>query len=604
MQSWELFRTNPVLVLERLIGSRTADPVVWAAGAAVLQDLVEVARREGQPMSGPLLRRLAELDLLDRDAPLPEPCRIGVCGLVHASDGPSLVVPLRAKRAEGWRADAVLPIDGDRLLGLLRGLLRAAGIHGVLPEVDGHVLGTEFPERSAGRSMDVAALLSVLDAAAGEPDLLAAACAVVEPAGEEGLRSVGEVAAKLQAFRREQGRGSLLVRHPDCRAAAAYDADFGEVWQVRTLAELATRCMRSGLLTPWRSAALDARALDHLLLRLRILSADQDHRSVRELGRRARAAGWKADVSPLLRMRVLPPLLASLRHLGQSIEADAVGAEWELALQDAGHAASFDEQAEQAVERAACWFDLGRHDEIVEVLGDWLGRIRREPRLLRADLRVRVQNTAARALLRSGRHGWRELLEESLLLQRTIDPAGMSRTRAYLIEGCLRDGDLAEAETLIGVLSGEPLSDFARSMLGFYRADLARRRGELQVDPDLEDRAPSDQRPNHAQGFYLQATARQPGRAAADAEQRYLRAAGCFAFDREADGAPNVLNVLVAAMELAAAERAADVERKDSARQVLRGVLDAPGFQALRTQVLAVDGPFGAEGILEVLPWL
>src|SRR5205085_1031508 len=89
---------------------------------------------------------------------------------------------------------------------------------------------------------------ALLDAAAGRPGQLRAACALVEPRGEE-LAPVGFIRWKLEAFLREQGRGSLLVYHPDSHdEVEEFLPRFKSFWQVRTLRNLASEA--SQLLMP------------------------------------------------------------------------------------------------------------------------------------------------------------------------------------------------------------------------------------------------------------------------------------------------------------------------------------------------------------------
>src|SRR5262249_59099068 len=105
----------------------------------------------------------------------------------------------------------------------------------------------------------------------------------------------------------------------------------------------------------------------------------------------------------------------------------------------------------------------------------------------------------------------------------------------YLATGYVGKGRWGEAEEVLCRIAIHPgLGEISRWFLCFYQADAARRRGETWTDPEME-RAVVSRRVGHPFGFYLQATARQPGRDSASAIDRFLRARQ-FCAQNETDG--------------------------------------------------------------------
>jgi hypothetical protein len=185
-----------------------------------------------------------------RDASLDESPRIW--GLVVRRDQ-GFVVPLRTALSGAWSVHENLPFHAQQLKALLRQLLEAAGVAYKGIELDRLAFRIEGPSSGPidGPSMDIAGLLSMLDAASGcTLPLLSGTCAVVQvtdPTGGQ-LGPVGAVESKLEAFEREREHGSLLIRHPDCKASEALRTRFDHVWEVRTLSELAQRLRRAQVL--------------------------------------------------------------------------------------------------------------------------------------------------------------------------------------------------------------------------------------------------------------------------------------------------------------------------------------------------------------------
>jgi hypothetical protein len=507
--------------------------------------------------------------------------------------------------AVSWKIAARLPVESRRLVDLLVSLLTEARAiePGVLPETRAFSITTSFPWPCIGTSMDVAATLAVLRCAAGAPPTLARACALVEVEGSQ-LRPVDGIDAKLRAFVRECGRGTLLVRHPGCRASAAFFDAFDEVWSVSSLTELAGHLAPLGVFEAWSTTGPHGLSEAELVLsRLRDLhQAGPDHAAIVRLARRALGCSWRDDVPPAIRHRPRLDLLRSLRHLGCYAEALQVGERWRQEVRDLGEASSLEQVAEADLEFAAGLFDPADFERMLVILRPWIDRAEAEPLCLSPGLRVRLWNTAARAMVRLRCDGWDALFRRSIDLQGRTDPAGLPRTRNYLIEGLLREGMIDDAERLIEVSARSGPDATSRAMLAFYRADLARRRGSIAVDEPMEAALPEVGRANHPLGFYLQATARQPGRTAFDACDRFRRSAECFAFDAGRSGEVNVLWILARCMEVAAA--LCEGNNSSSASDALASALAQPGLELLRARLGTPPvNTSQVDSFLARLPW-
>jgi hypothetical protein len=587
MRYAELFETNPVLAVDALARSLVADPRRWAVAEPRLDEPIGRLALQGHGLPKLNLQSWVELGVLGQAAAekASRPWQPGVLGLVHGEPG-GCVVPLSVEPAVSWRIAPQLPVDSRRLTDLLMGLLAEASAiePGVLPEARAFVVTTPFPWSCVGTSMEVAAALAVLRCAAGAPPALARSCALVEAAGSQ-LRPVDEIETKLRAFLRECGRGTLLVRHPGCRASAAFVDMFDEVWSVSSLADLARILAPLGVFAAWSTKGPHGLAeADMVLSRLRDLhQAGPDHAAIVQLSRRALKSSWRGDVPPAIRHRPRLDLLRSLRHLGCYAEALQVGELWRQEVRELGEASSLEQVADADLEFAAGLFDTADFERMLEILGPWLHRVELEPLCLSPGLRVRLWNTAARAMVRLPRDGWDALLRRSLDLQHRTDPASVPRTRNYLIEGLLRSGKSDEAEQQIVAADESNPDPTSKAWLAFYRADLARRQGCSWVSPEMEAARPAARLANHPLGLYLQATARQPGRTAEDASERFAKASECFAFDAERGRAANVLWVLVHCMRTAADLQGG--RSSSMARASLASATQQPGLELLHSRL-------------------
>lgn len=605
MDTSDLLRTNPVLAIDKALADDAAAHR-WARGP-VLDPVVAMLGACGQRLPEPAVAAWREQGWLSAAAArgVAGAAKPGVCGLVVGIQE-GCIVPLAVKPSGRWRiANARLPLQPHRLTRTLVDLLHEAGqlVPGIVPEARAFAIDSGFSRSCWGTSMDIAGVLAVLRQVAGEPECLDRACALVEPDGVV-LASVDGVAFKLQAFVRELGRGTLLVRHPQCPEAESFDAHFDEVWRVATLADLADCLARKGLLEPWRvPQPLGIEAVEVVASSLREL--EHEHRRVVDLCQRVLSSSWDERVPPAVRGRHQLELMRSLRHLGRYQAAMDQAVAWREGLRSAGATVCEEQLAEADLELAACLFDMAEFERMLAELAPSLQVIEKAPLRFSPQLRVRIWNTAARAMVRLDDDRWETLFNRSLQLQQATDPASLPRTRNYRIEGLLRAGRLQDAGDGIAAAHSADSDAFSVEMLAFYAADLARRRGDLWIEPSLEEREPVPGRANHPLGFYLQATARQPGRNKEDAAARFERAAASFETDAAGVDDVNALWVLVRVCRLAAAlhggrgQPEALVELERAACQPRLELL----WNRVRERVQAMD--LGAiDAICDALPWL
>jgi hypothetical protein len=220
-----------------------------------------------------------------------------------------------------------------------------------------------------------------------------------------------------------------------------------------------------------------------------------------------------------------------------------------------------------------------------------------------------VFNTLARALVQRGPHGWEDLFRESERILQQRNRTDLPRTWCYWAHGYLRHGRLGDAAALIECALEHPgLQPLSRWTLLFYKADLARRRGESWTSKEMEE-GPEPGRIGLTFAFYLQATARQPE--CKDSAERFARGAKILRQDLGPEPQRNFASFIAACMELGEAAARANGELWEAARHRLEDYLNARAGTALdfhyREQVGAL-GPrpdAGAVGkLLDRVPYL
>jgi hypothetical protein len=259
---------------------------------------------------------------------------------------------------------------------------------------------------------------------------------------------------------------------------------------------------------------------------------------------------------------------------------------------------------------AAALYAPHRFDEIHRLLDPWRQQLAGDPLRVTPLTRVKVFNTLGRAWVALGRVGWEELFRQSAQLLGELEPIDLPRTWCYLAQGYLREGRLREADDVLARIEAHPgLSELSRWFLRILQADAARRRGEIWTDPEME-RAVLSRRVGHPFGFYLQATARQPGRGAADALDRFRRARSFLGQDEPEGDAHNIQRFLVECIRLAEAAWAPDAKCWEASLAEIGRYLAPPPGIALQRHYAAYQPGSGspptraaAERLLDRVPF-
>lgn len=487
-----------------------------------------------------------------------QPPRIGVIGLLaDPQSAKAFVTPLTAELAPEWIVAPNLPFSVTELQIVLQKVLECGPLPELLPEFFAFRIIDRLGQKSYGQSMTVSGLMAILDASTDfRCPLLSAAVSIVQPADDNGLRPVAHVAQKLQAFAREFGRGSLLVRSRNCPEAEAFDHLFGFVWLVDSWAELSQQFEQHGLLAGFHQLSeLDRHKLRVAIERLSVLCTK--HARFQEaltLAEKLNNHPVGGDVTTDDRKQIRQWIIDLYRHLGRYREACEHSRGQYRRLLSKGVDSSYDQQAMAAAVYAASLYDLHSFSQVERVLAPWCRQLQRKPLLVGPLTRVAVFNTLARAQVAMAVMGWESHYETSLAILSEVDPFDRARTYNYLLHGLLRAERLNDAETVISIVLSLPsLSKFSKWMLGFFRADLARRKATMWSDSELDRESQGNEVAGHALGFYLQATARQPGRHLDDATQRMKLARVLFLRDVCQGDTANILLFLAGCISLAIA---------------------------------------------------
>lgn len=553
---------------------------------------------------------------------LPEgaPRRHGVVGCVVDAHGIGWVDRLRAAPSRTWQSRTGLPFEALELEEILLALLHARGedlVH-VLPETRAFALHDELTTPIAGESMTMAAALAVIDSTLQSrvPELAAVLC-LVQRHGTTGLVPVKMPKAKLAAFQRECGPGTLCVIAPEVGGEPRTDwhewraqlaASFDEVWVVSSLNELGQRLHACGWLDELaRIEPLTRAALDNVEgLMKRLLRNDWFVGRALGLAKRLHAAandvGFAVEV-PMSRRRAVERARFAPLRLSASLET--------VVRDAAAHVAALQTPIDAThEERAWAWLDLAaaqqiayRFDAMLDCMRELVARIETDPRAYSAPLRVRVWSLYGQALAKriGNAAAWRAAFGQARALVALAAPGEAPLARGFWIAALLMDDALDEAAEQLEEARAELGSDLiARAFWAFNRADLARRRQEVWSDPELDSleslRSGGFWRPV---GYYFVATARQSGRDVGDRVARFQRAADAFGAGIE--NADSGLHVFVQLMRLGAAR---DDAAWSAARAGLLDFVQAPFATGIaewfgaRLDALPSTLPLGHPGIV------
>lgn len=497
--------------------------------------------------------------------------RIGVVGLLVDPERTGLVTRIQVTRGQKWEIPLNLPFRPVHLQSLIDSLVSVSGLNVGLPELLAFKIGDTLEERMEGDSMDVACLLAIIDNLNGSThNALRAAAAVVLHAGENRLRPTGSIPEKLQAFRREYGRGSLLVRAKNCPHAALFDGDFDEVWAVSNLGELADHLNQKGLLTPLlANIPLTHEHAVSLSMYLRdLLAEERNFPKVHDLIDRLKSQ-ITDRTPPQMKLEIFSAEEDLHRHLGNFDRAIQVRLS-RLDLERNPHVSSYQRMIDSDCRLAAGLYDAHRFEKAVDYLNRW--RIEWAEKgfgICSPETRSHALNTLGRCLVILGNPEWESCIRDAMEIQECISPNDVSRTRNYLIHGLLKSHRVREAESELKIIGHG--SDGYTTWL---HAETARQLGITwesneeraihQIDPTF-----------HVYGFALQAAARQIGRSK---EQRieYMRLAKeCFSHGVQPD-VPNVKTPMAHCCRLAIAVTEDDPKAVGEATRNLRSFLSLP----------------------------
>ncbi len=579
-----LWRTNPVECLQRLLSALGRQDCSWINQRQHLQTILRGLLDQGVHVPPEALEKWQAAGLLEAAAFSTDPDERpvpSVVGFLVDDSTTAWVIPLEVEPSpSGWSVDSNLPIRPPTVLqDMLTRVVLALGLPqgGAVPERFAFDVRERLGRRSYGsrydshgESMHVAGLLAVIDRQNCHPPLLRRACSVVQPHRDH-LGPVGSIPQKLSAFRRECGRGTLLVRPAACPEAAAYDKDFDLVWEVGSFRDLARGLERSGLLQVFLNGSpLSAADADTSLTSLRRLThAEHGYEEALGLGGRIQVCGYDSEVPARTRREIRRTTVDLYRHLGYFVEAESL-AQQEVQEAISSKASSYDDQAEADTNLAASWYDPHRFGDMVDILEPWLEKLTRDPLLVSPETRIMVFNTLARARLITGRGEWSELFRRSDGIQREREPTDLPRTWNYLAHGLLRHGQFEAADSVIVQIESRlPTTGFSRWFCRFLRAEYHRSRGQQWDSGEMEEALREKKRVGHPFGFYFQATARQPGRDRVDAEERFRHARDLFLQDAGSGDRPNILHFLASCMRLGEAGWGNHASLWSDARQAL-----------------------------------
>jgi hypothetical protein len=511
-----LERTNPVHVIRGLF--RALKPQFAARPkqtALEVSLLLEELGQDGLRLPRHYLDELRDCGCLKGDPPAAELPR--VVGLTVSTRDPAtgFVVPLHLERSfEGPDIDRRLPFTHDDLLDTFTGLVQARELRCTFPERLSFRGENPTGAGAGGNSMNIAALLAALDALTDRRHPLCGACAVVAPGPGGTFTGVGHTEAKLEAFRREYGRGALLVCRPDCVEAQRFRPLFKWVWEVTDYADLARHLDKEELLEPVLRET-EVSVAEWRVLRDRLDWANNKayrHFYAVDLGRRLLDCAPSGSLPPALRDGVVQQLVAAHRHLGEYQEAERRGRELYEGVQARREGASLDEEADAAVEYVASFYDAHQFRRIIEELMPWRARMLAKPRHFRFLTRVKVFNTVGRAQVILKEDGWEDNFRRSLALQRDLDPESVYWTTSFLVHGLLRDRrpeDALSELVALGRLDDVP-NIWSQGALKAHWAEAERQLQRHWTDPRMEDWGPEPRPPDHVFALYHQAVARQP----------------------------------------------------------------------------------------------
>lgn len=511
--------------------------------------------------------------------------RIGVVGLVVDNYGEGYVTQLQVKPNQTWDISVDLPFRQVHIQSVLLRVLSGQGLDDSLPELLAFRITDTLKDRCEGDSMDFACLLAIIDASLKhESEILSAAAAVVSPADDGLLEASKSVFAKLNAFTREFGRGSLLIRHVDDEESAGFDGKFDEVWPVSNLAELAARLDTAGL-TRSLLEAIPLKAEHGFAIASQIQSLLVSESTFAEaedfLSRLKRRTSEETPLKIRLEISLAEEDLH--RHRG-NFDAAIAARSRRVELEQNPLISCYEREAESDNRHSAALYDAHRFDAATHCLAPWLERFNSDPKICLPETRAKLLNTLARCMVVTGDPNWESLFKQSLAIQNVADPGNVSTTTNFLAHGYLKSIRFEEARRVLNIKINE--SEHFRIWLA---AECSRQAGTLSTESECKI-ATEIPESLHVHGFACQAIARQFGRPVESRLRLFENARRSFGHGLESD-VSNVKRVLHACCSFAIAVITHDSATLDQAINEFRAHCTGDGFGEIRNWYeQAIDG--------------
>lgn len=618
-----LLRSNPIWALELTARHAEAAGLFWVDKQKRVAAQLATLQRQGVAIPSAGLHRLIQNQILPAGQNVEHheasPRVVGML-IDHWLDE-SFASPFETETSVGWSVASNLQGRESAIRSIINEIQRHERIAGVFDRTD-FAVRDRLARNFAGASVDIPAVLSMIDAANGhQNNVFRCVCSLVERR-DNALQLVGSADRKLKGFLREYGEGSLLllpdgVHLSDLQDSGTLspeeaDAPFEQIWHAGTLQELTDRLADAGLLQVFQrpishiEAPVLARRIEQ------IVNQQHNYAEGLDLIERTLRCGLDANVEVQTSRHFVRIQSDALRHLGRYERAVAVaGDEYDRILQS-GTYTSHDQTAAWAATYAAALRDQHDFPAMCRILEPIVEHLTNDEKAFSPLTRVMVLNTLGNAeiAMANPERKWETRFRKSLEIQSGTDRYNQPRTANDLIHGLLRSDRLADADLELQSWLPNCSNSFSAFFLKFAAADLARRRGDLFEDPELESATADTVRVGHPIAYYFQATARQVGRNAPDAAVRFRKAVQLFQHDLTDDSENSILDLLIACMKLGVGLHTDDRRAWCSAADDLQRFLDVHGgpllswYGACVHQLGKTPDSAALERLLERVPYL
>lgn len=537
------------------------------------QERRQLARLKQLQDEGVVLHRIPKMIRVDSAAMSISRDDIGVVGLVVDNQGQGYVTKLKVTPNPTWDISVDLPFRPVHIQNLLLRVLSGPGLEDSLPELFAYRITDSLAARCEGDSMDVACLLAILDSSVNpKSPLLHAAAAVVSPTMDGLLEPSKSVSSKLNAFVREFGMGSLLVRHVTDDVAGEFDNYFDQVWTVTDLSDLASRLNDVGLtrtllekvtLRSEHQFAI-ASQMDTLLRNESEFGKAEDF--LNRLKRRI-----SAETPLKIRLDVSLAEEDLHRHRGNFDAAiDTRNQRMQIAVSPL--VSCYEREADSDNRHAAALYDAHRFTVAIDFLRPWAERFSMDAKICLPETRAKLLNTLARCMVVVGEANWESLFLHSLEVQSFSDPGNVEVTENFLAHAYLKVNRFKDAERVLR-FDGDTRDPFRV----WLAAECSRQAGETWNESQCEF-VNSIPKVSHVHGFACQAIARQLGRTKDSQIHFFERARRSFGYGMASD-VSNVKRVLEASCIISIALLRDDAKGFIEAINIFRRDLNSKSFK-------------------------